>query len=292
MNPLSCADVAEQIELYALHECDPTTGAAVAQHLAGCLACARAYREAGHMLMLLDLTERGPALLGRLETRIAAQARQVRPPHLVRPPVRRTLALAAMLLITLGLGWLLVPAVSPAVQAEKIVAFLTMPVQHLEIAPAAVPGVRAMRKGPLPIDPGALERARVAGRPLPPPATDLALRLQNRGDRDLVLDLRRGRYDFFIDLHGPGVVRLPARPPADTPFATPGLVRVPPGGSHLLHVQRLSEIQAGNVNYVYWTKPGRYTLSVRLLVSVGAAPPRVWTVVTPPISVEVSGPTE
>jgi hypothetical protein len=289
MKPLSCAAVAEQIELYALHECDAATGEAVARHLAECVACARAYQQARHMLILLDLTERGPALLGRLETRIAAQARRPRPPHILRPPARRALALAALLLITLGLGWIVRPAAGPS--PGPLLATLTIP-ERLQMAPAAMVGVRGKHEGLVAIDPRALRRAVQAGQPPPPPAPGLAVSLVNRGHQDAVLDLRPGKYDFRIDLAGPGVERVAAPVPAELPFASPGLLRLAPGGRQTLTVQHASEVEAGRVRYVYWTKPGRYTLSVRLRVPVLFTPRTVWTVVTPPISFDVQGPPE
>jgi hypothetical protein len=289
MKPPSCAAVTEQIELYALHECDAAAGEAVARHLAECVACARAYQQARHMLMLLDLTERGPALLGRLESRIAAQARRPRPPHILRPPARRALALAALLLIALGLGWMLRPAPGPT--PGPVVATLTIP-DRLEMAPAAMVGVRGKHKGLVAISPGARRRAVQAGQPPPPPAPGLAVSLVNRGDQDVVLDLRPGKYDFHLALAVPGVEREPAPDPAELPFANPGLLHLAPGARQTLTVQHASEVEAGRVRYVYWTKPGRYTLSVRLRVPVLSTPRTVWTVATPPITFEVQGPPE
>jgi hypothetical protein len=286
MNPHSCAEVTEQIELYALHECDAAMGAAVAQHLAGCLACARAYQQARQMLMLLDLTERGPALLDRLETRIAAQARRPQPPHLLRPPLRRVFALAALLLVTLALGWMVRP-VAPTTAAETLVASLTIP-DHMEAAHQAVPAAPGALKEPVLADAATVRRAVAAGRPPPPPALNLAVGLVNRGTQDVLLDLRPGRYDFLIDLTGPGVERAAAPAPAKLPFDSPGLLRLAPGAAQTLMMEHASEVEAGRVRYVYWTKPGRYILSVRLRIPIVRTPSQVWKVVTPPVVLEVA----
>jgi hypothetical protein len=302
MNPLSCAEVEEEIDLYALLECDPATGEAVAAHLAGCRSCARAYQESRRMLGLLDLhfgQERG---LARLKARVAAEDR---PLLRIRPPaVRRMLALAALLLLTLGLTWLAEPGPpgAPPSGGGALVARL-IPRGAVVQAPGGmeiVPG--AMKTGPEPRGTGdggalmarlatadfqkVLEEGKHTGHPPLPPAVSLDLRLENKGSGDMVLLLEEGKFLLHIELKGPGVVRLPVPRDGLGPFAAPSKIDLPAGETRDLRVVRLSEVLAGKVQYVYWTEPGRYTLSVRLEVRVeGRAAPL--TATTRPIPVRV-----
>jgi hypothetical protein len=302
MNPLSCAEIEEQIDLYALGECDPDAGAAVAAHLANCRSCARAYQEARRMIGLLDVHLRQEKGLARLKGRIAAEDRRT---LRFRPPaVRRMFALAALLLVTFGLAWLAVPVPRgvPLSGGDMLVAQLTpheagMPVRNMEIAPAV------MRAGPEHADTSIriamtaqiapaelrkeLEQGKHTGSLPLPPAIHRDLRLENKGPRDLVLRLEEGRFLLRIDLKGPGVVYVSVPRGGQEPFTPPGKVRLPPGATLILPVVRLSEVVAGKVRYVYWTEPGRYKLKVRLVVGVdGAAAPL--TVTTPPIAVQVA----
>jgi hypothetical protein len=297
MTPLSCAEVEEQIDLYALGECDPAAGAAVASHLANCRSCARAYQEARRMLGLLDLHLRQEKALARLKGHIAAEDwRTLR----LRPPaVRRMFALAALLLLTFGLAWLAIPVprgVSPS-EGETLVAQL-IPRE----APDRVQAPGAMRVGPEVAGTGTrsplkariapaelrkeLEEGKLTGRLPPPPSLHLDLRLENKGPRNLVLLLEEGRFSLVVDLEGPEVVRLPVPRGGLGPFTPPGKVLLPPGATRVVPVVRLSEVFAGQVRYVYWTKPGRYTLAVRLVAGAeGEAAPL--TVTTAPIPVQV-----
>jgi hypothetical protein len=297
MNSLSCAEVVEQLELYALHEGAAATSEAVAQHLARCLSCARAYQRARHMLVLLDLTERQPAALARLRVRIAGEARRAEPPKLLRPGPRRGLALAALLLITLGLGWMLgLPMKRDAEPPQGPVVALLLPdarkAKALPFGPEAVPGVRAeqeiasQKEDIIRLSLAGLRRELDAGRTPAPPPIDLALRLHNRGSSEIVLALAEGRYEFRIDLTGPETQRRLPSGPGEKPLSAPGIIKLPPGGTYTVPVRWLSEVVAGRVQYVYWTKPGRYTLAVRLRVRA-LSPAGEWTIVTPPRTIEV-----
>jgi hypothetical protein len=248
------------------------------------------------MLMLLDLTERQPAALARLGVRMAAEARRPPQPHLLRPGPRRVLALAALLLITLGLGWMLAPDLRPPTEAAggPVVALLVPEGLGTKAFPAMV---EAAKGGPildkaspqvevLQVDLVALRRELDAGRTPPPPQMELTLRLHNRGPREVVLDLAVGRYEFRIDLEGPGTERRLAPAEAPRPFKAPGVIRLPPGASYSVALRRLSEVAAGRVWYIYPTKAGHYTLAVRLRVAV-QSPPGEWTITTPPRTIDV-----
>ncbi len=104
-----------------------------------------------------------------------------------------------------------------------------------------------------------------------------------------MLILEDGRFSLVIDLEGPEVLRLPVPQSGLEPFAPFGKVRLPPGAAYVVPVVRLSEVFADQERYVYWTKPGRCMLAVRLVAGVeGEAAPL--TVTTPPIAVQVAAP--
>jgi hypothetical protein len=109
MTPLSCDEVRAQIDLYAAGEGDEPARAAIGRHLTRCPGCARAHEEAQQLLGLLDLRFQEPRRLERLRDRIEAEARP-RPARarLIRFP-RQLAALAAMLLLAVGVLFYDVP---------------------------------------------------------------------------------------------------------------------------------------------------------------------------------------
>jgi hypothetical protein len=236
-----------------------------------------------------------------LKVRIAAEDRRT---LRFRPPaVRRVLALAALLLLTLGLTWLAEPGLDRVAPSESgtLVARLTphaeaIPAPPVEVGPAIVriapggTGTDTLIALKARVAPAALQKELEQGKRIgnlpPPPAVSLDLRLHNPGSRELVLVLEQGRFLCSIDLKGPGVERVPVPREGLPPFAAPGKLRLPPGTTRDLRVVRLSEVLLEKIRYVYWTEPGRYTLSVRLEVPVeGRAAPL--TVTTPPLGVQV-----
>jgi hypothetical protein len=104
MKPLPCSEVEAQIELFAAGECDEPTSSAIREHLAGCPRCAEAFRSAQQLLGLLDLRFQEDERLERLRQRLAAeQVTVVQSKARILPFLRRAGALAAMLLVAVGL---------------------------------------------------------------------------------------------------------------------------------------------------------------------------------------------
>src|SRR5262245_33955104 len=108
MSALSCPEVEPLIDLHAAGECDAATGAAVRAHLAACPDCARAHEEARQLQALLDVHHRAPAGLRRLEQRLREEDRRRGRTRLL-PLGHRVAAVAALVLLTVGLAWLLRP---------------------------------------------------------------------------------------------------------------------------------------------------------------------------------------
>jgi anti-sigma factor RsiW len=108
MSAITCLETEVLIELYAAGECDAAERRAVERHLAACPGCARAHEEARQTVGLLELRLREPEGLRRLHDRIESEASPRRSLRSA-PRWQRTLAVAAMLLLTLGLAALLAP---------------------------------------------------------------------------------------------------------------------------------------------------------------------------------------
>jgi ferric-dicitrate binding protein FerR (iron transport regulator) len=104
MNALTCREVAAEIDLDAAGECDPALHAAIQRHLASCPDCARLHQEAQQLLGLLDLQFQEPDRLRRLHARLDTEGSSRPPrPWLLRFP-RQAAALAALLLLMIGLN--------------------------------------------------------------------------------------------------------------------------------------------------------------------------------------------
>jgi hypothetical protein len=110
MSVLTCPEVEELIDLHAAGACDAATDAAVRRHLAACPDCARARREAERLQALLDTHYRAPDALERLRTRLDADDSPRRERARALPLLRRAASLAALVLLTVGLAWLMRPS--------------------------------------------------------------------------------------------------------------------------------------------------------------------------------------
>jgi hypothetical protein len=108
MTPWTCTEVENQIELYAAGESDEPARAAIGDHLRRCATCSRAYREAQQLLGLLDTRFQEEDRLSRLRALLEVEDQRLkfrRSP--VLPFLRKASALAAMLLVVVGLfQWL------------------------------------------------------------------------------------------------------------------------------------------------------------------------------------------
>ena len=105
MSTLTCDQVDELLDLYVSDACSPGERQAVEEHLAACPACPANLDRARQLRGLLDLHYQMPDRLARLQRRLRHEPLGRR---LGQAVVRRFAALAALLLLTLGLaGWLL-----------------------------------------------------------------------------------------------------------------------------------------------------------------------------------------
>jgi hypothetical protein len=243
MIPLTCKEVESRLELYAADECDQAEAEAIRRHLADCPRCAAACDEARQLMGLLDLRLQEPERLRRLEARIATEEAPRR--RILRFPVglRRAVALAAMLLLTVALvGWV-APGLRPVESDGGLIAALQQKDARggpeAMLAPAAaVRGAPQAKKGLL------------------PPAVDLTLELRNTTGRPIRVWVDGPQTELHLDVSGPGVV---SRQADAGPEPSPRAVTLRPGESHVIRIDRLTD---GRRSW-YWTRPGDYTVTAR-----------------------------
>lgn len=289
MHPLNCNEAEGLLDLHAAGECDPATAAAVERHLADCSACAAAEREARRVLALLDVHAQAPGGLERLKKRIDKEDRFLRQPRRVLPFASLLTAAAALVLFTFGLTGSR-PGESGHFSSDVVVAARGFQAMKsvpgaLEMAHAIGPDAEAHfdqritltgnqtlavvldRRGKTAEEYRRFLRNARRTAPLPPPpALDLALELRNPGPAEKLLYLEDERTNLSLDLQGPGVLRLNVPGDATAPFPLKP-IRLDADQSQPLPI-RLIDGSREQVQYLYWTEPGEYTLTIRLRVPV------------------------
>jgi hypothetical protein len=279
MNPLTCPEVEERIELFAADECDEPIRLAIESHLTDCPTCARSLQESQQLIALLNLNERQFDALERLQERLAEEARPRRRPRMVTRIWQPLRALAALLLVTFGLSWWLAANLRPELDTPEPLALVQADNREIrkgdpERFPKEMIAVgKAAESLSFTLDLGGRTvaafqeqvRSGTKAADLPkPPEVNLPLEIRNQSDHPLRVWLG-GRYSTLtMNLRGPGVVRVPAGDGALKPFGDAQSIPLAPGKSHFLPISRLVSGSNSEVYYLYWTKPGRYVLTVEL----------------------------
>src|SRR4051794_1071711 len=107
MTRTDCERIDPLLDLYAAGECDPADARAVRAHLDGCSRCREALHLARGLQGLLDVHFGEEDALHRLGKALHRESPRSRTVARHLPFVRRLTALAAMLLVCLGIGlWL------------------------------------------------------------------------------------------------------------------------------------------------------------------------------------------
>jgi hypothetical protein len=299
MNAITCEEVQEQLDLLVAGECDPPTKDALEQHLGACPACSASYALSQHLLGLLDLHWNDQAI-ERLRQRIEQQARPAqRKPRLFRPFIRQAVTVAALVLIAVGLMlWAPIwdtdrkgsePALALLVHGRKEIQ-APEPDKHQELAkghaaqkvmviPLAARGGAAFRQK--------LDQAQRDGKLPPPPAISLELELVNTGKRPVELRPGDETSALVLEITGDGVIRIKA--PKAQELEEPEFLRtqplqLDPGKKHILHIDRLIAGSRGNMEYIYLTEPGEYTLTASLRLTADG---KVVTVTGAPVQIKV-----
>jgi hypothetical protein len=309
MNPLTCAEVETHLELHAAGEEDPSTREAIDHHLASCPDCRRAHQESQQLLELLDLHLRAPDRLEQLHKAIEAEVRPSQQPHAQRLPIasprgsfpvrlfpllRPLRALAALLLVLVGLELLLqflsVPAYLPEqtvlLQGQWVAVVLAQgPAKMVRnMQPPALPPDLARQEmlGPrrtYELDPQRSGRAfrqellAAGSRELAaPPRINLTLVIQNPTRETVQVSLGGKNGDVQLELEGPEVLSVPAPDPAEhAPLPRPIQATLAPQQTLSVPLTYLASRVRSQVRYLYWLKPGTYELKVTFATLVAPA---------------------
>jgi hypothetical protein len=255
VNTPNCDDVADLIDLYAAHECDPAQERAVRAHLASCADCRATLDDSRRLMGLLDGHFGRDAALSRLGVRLKAEAR---PPRILSAPnlfVRRFAAVAALLLVTLGLGYLVSPLASSPRPAALQLA-MVLPRSQLENVQSK-PARGGHERDVVPDFPRGKKKLDL------PPRIDVDLVVKNAGKTPIELDVGGPGFRCALDVRGPAVERHRIADPAYVPFPRRTLT-IEPGGTKTLTLERLAAQTGERVQYLYPTAPGDYELRVRI----------------------------
>jgi len=240
----------------------------------------------------LDWHFRADAGLERLRRRLRVEARPR--PRLV-PLVRRFAAVAALLLVTFSLTGRFAPI--PDHEGLDVVGVLRPGGNEAHVPARAIPQSKAMVLQ-LEKDIAPDFRTRMRGT-LPKLAegsrVDLSLEVTNHGGRSLTLHVGGERTLLRLDLSGPGVFTLfgsSLRDGSTPPFLAVQAVKLEPGAKFVLPIPHLIGGRRGELQGVYWDRPGSYSLQVVYRVTtvddLGRA--RDLYVRGAPISFEVTSP--
>jgi hypothetical protein len=147
-----------------------------------------------------------------------------------------------------------------------------------------------------------LQAAAQTGRWPSPPLVNLSLTVRNDTSREMAAWLGGEDSELHLDLRGPGVQTVQVEKPAFQPLPGRQRVTIAPGGSYAVPIPRLVDGSRRQVRYLYWTKPGIYTLTVHLQTRIaflepgtsqkeGLSPrPRLQTFISPPLELHVEAP--
>lgn len=286
MNALTCQEVEAHLDLLAAGECDLRTRQTVECHLESCPACMASYRETQRLLGLLDL-HLNDSGLARLRARIEQEDRRHLEPRARRRPgllpfARRAMAMAAMVMLAVGLVWL--PQIWQGEGAPELqLTMLEFRGNALEKGDLAV-GVRANPE-PAPVlmefpantiivalpstqlgEPfrRELRQAQRDGRLPPPTPVPVSLVLRNAGKYAFEVRLGDPATALTLDVTGEGVVRIPFTGAARPAYLQAQSHWLTPGQSHEIKIDRLIAGSAGRLEYIYLTEPGDCKVLARL----------------------------
>jgi len=227
MTPLTCTETDALLDLYAADACDAAETAAVSAHLATCPSCEAAVERSRELIAGLDWRARETPARERLRDAIEAEARPRFQPRAT--PVmwsRRLGALAALLLVVLGLTVLLVP--TPQGFDAPLFASLAADKAMMELAiPKPAHGGQDV------------QIARAAGGPARVP-----IEVHNAGSRPVHLSLNGS---LSIEARGPGRLR-------GSVAAVPAEVTVKPGETERITLRGVTATVPGLYSLGLWAE--------------------------------------
>jgi hypothetical protein len=287
MSPLTCQEAEAQL-----------VRSAVRRHLETCPACTAAHQQTQQLIGLLDLHFQEPERLERLFARLETEpVRRAASPR-VLPFLRRAAALAALVLVTVGVTRLLGPHPWPEAGSPPVLA-MALQIGPAQSAPAPLkdrdprekmlpggkidksvvgPVAAAMKKVTLAFEPKGQTpaefrrhlRAAAGTDRLPAPLPlDLQVTLRNTTGHDLLV-WPGSPTEVTLEVRGPGAVTVEAPGPVSGASEP---VTLAPGASHTFTFDRFAYHSDGMNRQVYLTEPGDYTVTARVRAAV-SPPPR------------------
>lgn len=307
---MNCRQIDELIDLVIMEECDPDTHAAVEGHALSCPHCRAELRKAREVNGLLDLHYREEENLANLEERLHRETR----PQLQAPAradiLRPMLSLAAMLLVTFGLGVWLNSVPDTSGPGPSLDLALGMgPAARMAMVPAPPPtGRKEAAKVLTPQDPirkatelavdlegksldawtTAIEAGSKRGDPPPPPRISLQLVFANPDDEPWNVLFGGDAFSCRLDLTGKRVRRVLVED-GSSPVRRQQ-VTIPAGGKVMLSWERLVSVEDGQLEYLYPLTMGEYRLQVTVRVRAwrqGEKPRDMWLPSPAPIPLHV-----
>jgi len=244
MNTLTCAQADLLLELSLSGACKPDEKRALEDHLDACPACSANLDKARQLVGLLDLHYQMPDRLARLKRRLRQEPLARRHPG--RMMVRQFAALAALLLVTLGLSGLLMPWQADVLPGLQVMASVDLSGMKRGKEPEA-----AFVRDPL---------LRMAH-----PVTEIepGLSVTNTTRRPIRLCLAHGMLLFTLDQPGGHTVEGTLEPRLAEGSRKP--IPLQPGDHIDLPLQLIPEPEA-RVNLSH---PGVYTLWIRYTIEWG-----------------------
>lgn len=241
MNTLTCSQIDQRLELYLSGILDSEECLAVEDHLATCPVCSASLARARQLAGLLDLHYQMPDRLARLQQRLRQEPVVRRSSG--KGMVRQFASLAALLLVTLGLSGLLMPAHPNVVSELQLTASLN---------PAK--SSREMNNPPaVALDPAIRRAFRLTD-------LDLGLSITNTSPRPVRLDVAHGVLQFTLINPARHVVRGTLE--AKSALGPAEGVLLQPGARFALHLRQFVEPGA----HENLSQSGDYTLSLRYTV--------------------------
>jgi hypothetical protein len=300
---LTCPTVEGNVELFVANECDPSLVAEITKHLAHCPSCTASVDETRRLFGLLDGSFRWEEGAKRVRDLLREEPPKTLPFRRVPVFTRQRAALAALLLLTFGLGLLTRPMGSTSSSDSTHIPALALlsggaqgvseftPGSNNREAVRAIPATLLVpAEKNLPPSADLRQPKNIKKVPLPP-RVNLRLQFHNPGPNTWSINPKDKAFQFLLDVRGPGVITVPINNPAFRPLAHDFAIRIAPGKSLELPIDRLASQINGVIWYTYWTKPGDYSLAVRVqaqAVPANGTPHFPLTLTSPTIRVRIA----
>lgn len=102
-----------------------------------------------------------------------------------------------------------------------------------------------------------------------PPKVDLTLRIVNNGKEEVTIWVEGDPNEVTLDLKGPDAVALKGSGVFTRELRLAREVKLGPGKHHDIRISRLADGFRGASRFIYWARPGEYTLKAKYRLAAG-----------------------